>query len=480
MKENIMKNARRTKIVCTLGPAVADEEKLIKLIESGCDVARFNFSHGDQQSHGKMYNMFDRARKAVNRPIAAMLDTRGPEVRTGLMEKDGVFLKAGSLLMLTPEEVLGTDRCIGINYKDLARDVAVGQTILIDDGLVAMTVEEISKDDLVCRVQNDGLIKDRKSVNIPGVILSIPYLGERDKKDLLLGIEMGFDFIAASFASEAQNVLDVRNFLNENGGSHVGIIAKIESARGVEKVDEILQIAEGLMIARGDLGVEIPYQDVPIVQKALIKKALAAGKISITATQMLESMVKKPRPTRAEAADVANAIYDGTGAVMLSGETAAGDYPIEAVRTMAVISLRTEEDINYRKRLQSLDSLGGDMTYAIAHATCSIAHDLNAAAIVPVTHSGYTARMVSSFRPAVPIIGCTPIESTLRKLSLSWGVIPLKIEPHDVGEEMLADAVASVFHAGLVPEGGTVVLTAGIPMGVPGTTNLIRVDIAGK
>jgi pyruvate kinase len=475
-----MKPMRKTKIVCTLGPAVAGEQKLYDLIMAGCDVARFNFSHADGEAHTDMFRAFDRARKKAGKPAAALLDTRGPEVRTALGGIDAVHIADGSFVTLTPRRVKGSESQIGIDYENLSDDVSVGQQILIDDGLIAMTVEEIRQKDLICSVKAGGTVSDCKSVNVPGAELAMEYLSDRDKRDILLGIELGFDYIAASFVTNAQNIGELRGYLDSNGGADIGIIAKIESARGVGNADEILAAADGVMIARGDLGVEIPFEDVPVVQKSLIKKALGAGKISITATQMLESMIENPRPTRAEAADVANAIYDGTSAVMLSGETAAGRYPIEAAKAMDRISRRTEADINYRRRLKNIDSPGGNMTYAIAHATCSIAHDLDAKAIISVTQSGYTARMVSSFRPDVPIIGCTPLESTLRRLSLAWGVIPLKAEMHQSGDDMLADAVFAALERRLVCEADTVVLTAGIPIGIPGTTNLIKVDIVKR
>ncbi len=472
---------RKTKIVCTLGPAVNSPEMIRSLLETGMNVARFNFSHGDHESHRKTFELFNTIRHEMNNPAAAMLDTKGPEIRTGLMKDGKIFLESGAPLILTGEEVEGTPERISITHKTLYQDVAVGGTILIDDGLIELIVEEIKGTEICCRVMNSGFVSNRKGINVPGAELSMPYLSEKDASDILFGIEMGFDFIAASFVSSANDLLEVRRLLDSKKCHTIRIIAKIENAKALEKIDEILRVSDGIMVARGDLGVEIPYAEVPVAQKSLIKKAFSRGKIVITATQMLESMTEKPRPTRAEATDVANAIYDGSSAVMLSGETAAGKYPIEAVRTMATIALRTEQDIDYRKRLENRTAVnGGDLTYAVAHATCTMAHDLGAAAIMPVTCSGYTARMTSGFRPAVPIIACTPYESTYHHLSLSWGVTPvLMTECQSSNEDMLERAIAAARTQGLLADGDMVVLTAGMPIGVPGTTNLIKVDVVG-
>ncbi len=472
---------RKTKIVCTLGPAVNSPDMIKKLLENGMNVARFNFSHGDHESHRKTFEMFDAARRELGNPAAAMLDTKGPEIRTGLMKDGKIFLEAGSLLTLTGEEVEGTPERISITHKTLFQDVHPGSTILIDDGLIELTVEEIDGTEIRCRVVNSGFVSNRKGINVPGADLSMPYLSEKDIADILFGIELGFDFIAASFVSSANDLIELRRLLDSKNCHTIRIISKIESAKALENIDDILRLSDGIMVARGDLGVEIPYAEVPVAQKNLIKKALSRGKIVITATQMLESMTEKPRPTRAEATDVANAIYDGSSAVMLSGETAAGKYPIEAVCTMATIAQRAEQDIDYRRRLQNREPVrDGDLTYAVAHATCTMAHDLGAAAIIPVTCSGYTARMTSAFRPAVPIIACTPYESTYRQLSLSWGVTPVLMQECQSGsEEMLEQAVGAVRAQNLLADGDMVVLTAGMPIGVPGTTNLIKVDVVG-
>ncbi|MBC8574823.1 pyruvate kinase [Yanshouia hominis] len=472
---------RKTKIVCTLGPAVNSPEMIRRLLETGMNVARFNFSHGDHESHRKTFELFDSIRRELKNPAAAMLDTKGPEIRTGLMKDGKIFLEAGSPLVLTGEEAEGTPERISITHKTLYRDVRPGGTILIDDGLIELTVEEIAGTEIHCRVMNSGFVSNRKGINVPGADLSMPYLSEKDIADIHFGIEMGFDFIAASFVSSADDLLEVRRLLDSKNCHSIRIIAKIESAKALENIDDIIRLSDGIMVARGDLGVEIPYSEVPVAQKTLIRKAISRGKIVITATQMLESMTEKPRPTRAEATDVANAIYDGSSAVMLSGETAAGKYPIEAVRTMATIAQRAEGDIDYRKRLQNREPVsGGDLTYAVAHATCTMAHDLGAAAIIPVTCSGYTARMTSGFRPAVPIIACTPYESTYHHLSLSWGVTPVLMrECQNGSEEMLEQAIEAARTQGLLADGDMVVLTAGMPIGVPGTTNLIKVDVVG-
>ena len=472
---------RKTKIVCTLGPAVSRRETLKELMLSGMDVARFNFSHADHASHQKMFDMVDSLRKELNLPVATMLDTKGPEIRTGVMKDGPVTLEAGKTLVLTPEDVPGTAERISVSHKELYRDVKEGCFILIDDGLIELKVTAIEGEEIICEILNGGVVSDRKGINVPGVELSLPYLSQRDIDDIRFGVRTGFDFIAASFVTTPNDILQIRKLLESEGCQSILVIAKIESAKAVENIEEILRVSDGVMVARGDMGVEIPAEDVPVVQKQLIKKALSLGKISITATQMLDSMTTRPRPTRAEAADVANAIYDGTSAVMLSGETASGKYPIEAVRMMATIAQRTERDINYRKRLNTMEHPEhNDLTYAIAHATCTIAHDLNAGAIVPVTQSGYTARMTSSFRPAVPIVACTPKLSTYRHLSLSWGVTPVLMSEH-VGSTdlMLHEAVDSIRSHGLVRDGEVVVLTAGVPIGIPGTTNLVKVDVVG-
>ena len=403
---------RKTKIVCTLGPATEDDAVLRELILSGMNVARLNFSHGTHETHLNNIRRIEAFRRELNLPIAIMLDTKGPEIRLETFENGKVQLKKGQTFTLVTQSVVGNAERASITYPDLPRDIREGTTILIDDGLVEMTVRSLTAGEIVCIVNNDGMISDRKSVNVPDVDLSMPYLSPKDREDIAFGVKNGVDFIAASFTRTAEDILDVRKLFSALGRTNVSIIAKIENMQGVQNIDEILRVSDGIMVARGDLGVEIPLEKVPVIQKMLIHKAYSSGKQVITATQMLDSMMKNPRPTRAEAADVANAIYDGTSAIMLSGETAAGQYPVEAVQTMARIAMCAEADINYRKRFKERDTdLTPDVTNAISHATCTSAHDLGAAAILTVTKGGRTARMISKYRPSCPIICCTTDET---------------------------------------------------------------------
>ena len=483
---------RKTKIVCTLGPATDNENVMRRLIEEGMNVARFNFSHGSHEEQMGRLLMLRRLREEMNRPVAALLDTKGPEIR--LMEfADGkVELKDGQMFTLTTEEIKGDATRVSITYKDLPKDVKVGSRILIDDGLIEMEVAEIKPTagaktkngetpmDIVCRVINGGAVSNKKGVNVPNVELSMPYISEKDYSDIVFAVENDYDFIAASFVRTADDVLAIRKILEEKGGEDINIISKIENMQGVENIDDIIRVSDGIMVARGDMGVEIPLEDVPVIQKMIIKKVCEAGKKVITATQMLDSMMKHPRPTRAEATDVANAIYDGTSAIMLSGETAAGMYPIEALKTMVRIAVRTEQDINYVQRFKQRKTMcNPDVTNAISHATCTMAGDLNAAAIITVSKSGRTARMVSKYRPDCPIIGTCLTDKVYRQLALSWGVIPLLIEEKTQAEELFDYAVDAAESAGLIERGDVVVLTAGVPLGVSGTTNLIKVQVAG-
>lgn len=471
---------RKTKIVCTLGPATDREENLEKLIEAGMDVARFNFSHADHEEHGGRFNELARLRRKTGKHIAALLDTKGPEIRLKEFKDEKVLLKEGQTFTLTTEDMIGTEEKVSITYKNLPNDVHVGSRILIDDGLVEMIVQSKTETDLVCLVKNDGYIGNKKGVNVPGVALSMPYISPKDREDIVFGIEKGFDFIAASFVRSAEDVLEVRKILQENNCYTMNIIAKIENAQGVENIDEIIAVADGIMVARGDMGVEIPGEEVPVIQKMIIKKVYNAGKQVITATQMLDSMMKNPRPTRAETADVANAIYDGTSAIMLSGETSAGKYPIEAVKTMVRIAERTEQDIDYRKRfLQIGTEHHADITEAISHSTCMTSHDLNASAIITVTKSGRTARGISKFRPDCPIMGCSTFSHVCRQLSLSWGVVPMLIKEEQDTFELFEHAVEQVVEQGYLKEGELTVITAGIPLGKSGTTNLLKVHVVG-
>ena len=471
---------RKTKIVCTLGPATTSDDVLRELMLSGMNVARLNFSHGDHEFHLNNMNRIRRLSAELNLPIAIMLDNRGPEIRLELFEDHKVELKKGQTFTLCTETISGTAERASITYKELPRDIREGTTILIDDGLVSMTVRSLNDKEIVCVVNNDGVISDRKGINVPDVDLSMPYLSQKDREDIAFGVRNGIDFVAASFARTAEDILEVRRLFSQEGRSNVNIIAKIENMQGVQNIDEILRVADGIMVARGDLGVEIPLEQVPVIQKMLIHKAYTSGKPVITATQMLDSMMKNPRPTRAESTDVANAIYDGTSAIMLSGETAAGLYPVEAVRTMASIAACAENDINYAKRFKERESEGTpDVTNAISHATCTSAHDLGASAIITVTKSGRTAKMISKYRPECPLLCCTTDETVCRQLNLSWGVTPLMIDEIDNTDDLFEQAVQAGEKAGLLHDGELVVMTAGVPLGVSGTTNLMKVHVVG-
>ena len=470
---------RKTKIICTLGPSSTRPDVLRDMMLAGMDIARFNFSHGSHAEHLEKLELVRSLRAEVQRPVATMLDTKGPEIRLGTFTEGAVQLLSGDSFVLTPEPVEGDKSRVAVSYQELYRDVAPGTAILIDDGLIELRVEQICGTEIHCTVVNGGRVSNRKGVNVPGVHLSLPFLSDKDKADLLFGIEQRFDFVAASFTRTAQDIEEMRQFLEQHGGRAIKIIAKIENAEGVEHIDEILRASDGIMVARGDMGVEIPLQDVPVHQKTLIKKAYMAGKHVITATQMLESMINNPRPTRAEANDVANAIYDGTSAIMLSGESAAGKYPVEAVATMATIALRTEQDIDYRGRFIRGSYHPNDVTNAISHATCTTAHDLSAAAIISITQSGQTARMCSRFRPEIPIIACTTSERVCRQLSMSWGVAPLVMEMQSDTDALFQCAIDTARSAGYVKDGDLVVITAGVPLGVPGTTNLLKVAVVG-
>lgn len=466
---------RKTKIICTIGPASESEEKLRELMLAGMNVARFNFSHGTHEEQKRKLTSVLKVSNELGMPIATLLDTKGPEIRLRDFENGKAELTAGQTFTLTTEEILGTKERAGITYKNLKNDVKTGMTILIDDGKIEMTIEKITDTDIVCRVINGGTVSNHKGINVPGAVLSMPYISDVDYEDIKFCAQMGYDFLAASFARTKEDILAVRKILEENN-SQAKIIAKIENMQGIENLDEILDVSDGIMVARGDMGVEIPLEEVPVIQKDMIKKAVAKGKHVITATQMLESMISNPRPTRAETADVANAIYDGTTAIMLSGESAAGQYPVEAVKTMARIAERAEQDIDYRGRMNKADSVKGvDITTAISHATCTTAMDLNAAAIITVTMSGFTAGMISRYKPGCPIIGCSVNPRVCRQLNLSWGVAPILIEKQETADDLFDEATKAAEKAGLVKKGDIVVLTAGVPLGMTGTTNMIRV-----
>ncbi len=470
---------RKTKIVCTMGPNLFEKHLIAPLMKAGMNVARFNFSHGTYETHQHYYDEVCRIRDELGLPVATMLDTKGPEIRVRSFKNGRITLQNGQLFTLTTDEVEGDEERVSITYKELPQDIAVGSSILIDDGLIGMQVERIDGADIVCRVLNGGVVSNNKGVNIPNAHLSMPFISEKDHQDILFAIKNGYDFIAASFTRCADDIMQIRHILQENNCHTINIIAKIENMEGVENIDEILRVVDGVMVARGDLGVEVPLEDVPSLQKKLIQRGIAAGKPVITATQMLDSMIKNPRPTRAEATDVANAIYDGTSAIMLSGESAVGAYPVEAVETMVRIALRAEADMDYIRRFSRDTSASTDVTNAISHATVTSAHDLNASAIITVTKSGSTARILSRYRPACVIVGCTTEKHVWRQLALSWGTVPLMIAEESNTDDLFEHAVDAAVQNGLVHDGELVVLTAGVPLGISGTTNLMKVHVVG-
>jgi pyruvate kinase len=441
------------------------------------NVARFNFSHGDHDSHLAMFRVVSRVRSELHMPIATLLDTRGPEIRLRDFAAGAIMLNAGDSFTLTTRDVPGDQHIVSITHQSLPQDMQGHTRVLIDDGLVELAVEDITDTDIITRVVAPGKVSSRKGVNVPGVHLSLPYISDVDREDVRFGIRTGFDYVAASFVRSREDLLEMRRLLDENGGAHIRIIAKIENAEGVENIDDIIELADAVMIARGDMGVEIPFEEIPIIQKKIIKVASKAGKQVVTATQMLESMIYHPRPTRAEITDVANAIYDGTSVIMLSGETANGKYPVEAVKTMARITERTENDINYKKRffIDNMEQEAHDITDAISHATCLIAYNLSAKAIITVTKSGTTAYMISRFRSDIPIIACTPDATVLRQMTLSWGVTGIMVGEERVMEVLFDRAINTAKRAGLVDAGDLVVLTTGIPLSQVGSTNLIKV-----
>jgi len=466
---------KNTKIICTIGPASQKPEIIKELILAGMNVARLNFSHGSYEEQENKFRMIQEASKELGIPVAILQDTKGPEIRLRDFANGKEELKAGQTFTLTTEEIAGTSEKVSISYKQLPKDVEEGMAILLDDGLIELKVEKVTDTDIVCTVINGGFVSNKKGVNVPGAELSMPFISEVDREDILFGIKMGFDFLACSFVRSKEDVLEVRKILNEHGAK-TKVIAKIENMQGIRNLADILEVSDGIMVARGDMGVEIPLEEVPVIQKKMIKKAIAAGKQVITATQMLESMTKNPRPTRAEATDVANAIYDGTTAIMLSGETANGQYPVEAVQMMTRIAQRAELDIDYINRFQRAEMHGADVTNAISHATCTTAVDLKAAAIITVTMSGFTAEMIARYKPNCPIIACSMDERVCRQANMLWGVRPLHIDRKDSAEELFKEGVRRAVEAGYVKKGDTVVLTAGVPLGVSGKTNMIRVE----
>ena len=471
---------RKTKIICTLGPSTDKDGVLRELIANGMNVARFNFSHGSHEEHKGRLDLLKSLREELGKPVAALLDTKGPEIRLKDFKNGTEMLEAGQTFTLTTRDVEGTKEICSITYKDLPQDVAPGGTIMLDDGLIKLQIQTVNDTDIVCTVLNNGKIKNKKGVNVPGVHLSMPYMSQRDKDDIIFGIEQGFDFIAASFVRTAQDVYEIRNLLNEYD-SNIRIIAKIENREGVNNIDSILAAADAVMVARGDLGVEIDFTELPGIQKTIIDRSFSFGKPIVTATQMLDSMMVNPRPTRAEISDVANAIYDGTSAIMLSGETAAGAYPVEALKTMSAIAERTEQEGHYlRGHLMEPNTGKISVSDATAHAACLTAKDVNAAAIVTVSESGTTARLLSKYRPQQPIIACVMREQVQRQLSLSWGITPLMMALAHSTDELIEMSTSLAKENGYLHNGELAVVTAGVPVGVSGTTNMIKIHMVGN
>ena len=471
---------RKTKIICTLGPSTDKEGVLRDLIANGMNVARFNFSHGSHEEHLGRLEKLKALREELGKPVAALLDTKGPEIRLKDFKNGVENLVAGQAFTLTTRDVEGTNEICSITYKDLPMDVEPNGTIMLDDGLIKLQIQTVNDTDIVCNVLNNGKIKNKKGVNVPGVHLSMPYMSQRDKDDIIFGIQQGYDFIAASFVRTAQDVYDIRNLLNQYD-SNIRIIAKIENREGVNNIDSILAAADAVMVARGDLGVEIDFTELPGIQKTIIERSFSFGKPIVTATQMLDSMMVNPRPTRAEISDVANAIYDGTSAIMLSGETAAGAYPVEALKTMSAIAERTEQE-GFHLRGRTMDSNPGKISVsdATAHAACLTARDVNAAAIVTVSESGTTARLLSKYRPQQPIIACVMREQVQRQLSLSWGITPLMMSLAHSTDELIEMSTALAKENGYLHNGELAVVTAGVPVGVSGTTNMIKIHMVGN
>ena len=472
---------RKTKIICTIGPACDSEDMLKKMILAGMNVARFNFSHNVQAYHKEKMEIVKKLRKELDLPVAILLDTKGPEIRTGVLKKGSVELKQGSEIIFTTEEIEGDEKKVSITYKNLPKNLTAGDILMVDDGLIELNVKKVTETEIKCDIINGGILGNRKCVNVPGINIDMPFMNEKDKSDILLGIETDVDFIALSFVRSAQDIKDVRRFLHTNGCYNIELISKIENTEGVKNIADIINISDGIMVARGDLAVEVPLEDLPYLQKKIITDCYTAGKKVITATHMLESMIQHPRPTRAEITDVANAIYDGTSALMLSGETSKGEYPLKSLETMSKIAEKTEANIDYRsygEKIDHLHRLEINISNAISDATCRAAHDLGAAAIVAVTLSGNSARMISRFRPETPIIGVTPNEKTYMQLALSWGVIPMMNDYVENAHELFGELPGKILEKGLVKEGDVIVMT-GSTQRSAGATNTLQVHVAG-
>lgn len=468
---------RKTKIVCTIGPASQDEETLTRMCLAGMNVARVNFSHGSHEEHHAKIETIKRVREKLNLPIAIMLDTKGPEYRIRTFKDGKITLREGAPFTLTVDDVEGDETRVSVNYAGLADDLTPGDRVLLANGLMSLRVDDIDGHDIHCTVIDGGELSDRKSMSFPNKVLKSAYLSEQDKQDMLFGIEHDVDYIACSFVSVRQDLIDVHNFLDANGGSHISLIAKIENQSGIDNIEEICKECDGIMIGRGDMGVEIPYEELPAVQKRLITKCRMIGKRVITATEMLESMIYNSRPTRAEISDVANAVYDGSSAIMLSGETAAGKHPVEALTVMAKIAEQTEKNINYKKRFLNTEFQTSEAVDAISHATCGMAIDIGAKAIVACTLSGMTARMISRFRSPVDILGITTSERTLRKLALSWGVTPAMSVEYKSTDVLFYVATQLAKEKFNLQPGDKIVITGGVPNGQSGNTNLIKVEV---
>lgn len=468
---------KKTKIVCTIGPASRDADTMREMLEAGMNVARLNFSHGTHEEHRKTIETFRRVRDEQDRPAAILLDTKGPEIRLGDFENGSEILEEGDEFTLTSEECPGTKERVSTTYKALPSQVSLGTSILIDDGRVRLRVAGTTEDEVRCIVVNGGKVSNRKGVNIPNQSLDLEYISEADRQDILFGIEMDVDYVAASFVRSGADVKVLRSLLNENGGDRIKIISKIENTEGIENFKEILALSDGIMIARGDMGVEVDFEKLPGIQKKFIKECCKAGKTVITATQMLESMTHSPAPTRAEITDVANAVFDGTSAVMLSGESAAGDYPVETVKAMAKIVSQAEEDseeVNQYKFLE-VETNDRDVSNAMGHAACTTAHDIKASAIVAITTSGYTAEMMAKYKPVEPIIAATPDSKTYHQQALTRGVYPVLTQRSSNWNDLMEKAIEGAERMKFVKKGDCIVLSAGMPLQVPGTTNLIRV-----
>ncbi len=467
---------RKTKIVCTIGPASRQKDVLAGLVKAGMNVARLNFSHGSHREHKENIDLIKEVRDELSVPVAILLDTKGPEYRIGLFDGGKIFLRPGDPFVFTARDVLGDAAQVSVSYKELPRELSAGDTILLNNGLLSFSVERIEGDDIFTRVVEGGELSDRKSMSFPGHVMKQEYLSAGDRADIAFGVREGVDYIACSFVSTRQDLLDVKNYLAELGASHIELIAKIENQSGFDHIDEISEECDGIMIARGDMGVEVPFEQLPAMQKELITRCRMLGKRVITATEMLESMIHNPRPTRAEISDVANAVYDGTSAIMLSGETAAGKYPVLAVSTMAKIAETTENNINYKKRFYGADFRIRNSVDAISHATCAMSMDLGAKAVVACSLSGRTARMISRFRTPVPIVGLTTSEETFRRLALSWGVVPALCDTYSSTDVLfyMARQIAKK-QLGLAP-GDKIIITGGDTTGKAGATNLIKLD----